>query len=78
MRRVSSTRLGHLNDLLMEFGDREWFSFDFIETNGIDQVSATNESSELAHIEFRNQYLLVARDDFTKVAWERIEVPNMS
>ena len=77
MRGVASARLGHFADLFLQFGDGERLALDLVKANRIDQIPASDEHSKLAHIQFWNQHLLVSGDDFTKVAWEWIEVANM-
>ncbi len=42
MRCVSGTSLRQFGNLLMQLGNRERFAFDFVETNGVYQVSAAD------------------------------------
>ena len=78
VRCVTRACLRHFANLFMQLGDRKRLALDLVETYRVNQVAASDQGSKLSHVQFWNQYLLVARDDFAKVAWKWIQVANMS
>jgi hypothetical protein len=52
-----------LMDLFHKFSDRKWFAFDFVETNGVNQISAANQQSQLPHVQFWDEDVFESRDD---------------
>lgn len=69
--------LGLLDDLFVQFGNREGLTLDLVVSNGIDQIPAANEHSELTHVQLGDQNLFVASEDITQVAWEWIQVAKV-
>ena len=56
-----------------QFTDCERFSFDLVEADRVDEVTASNQHSELSAIQLRNHNLIVTPKDFTKVGWKRVK-----
>ena len=57
----------HLFDFLFELGLFEGAALNFVEAHGVHQIFRAQNPEQLAHVQFRNQHLLVALDDFAEI-----------
>ena len=58
------------------YGER--FAFDLVETDGVNEVTASNQHSQLSTIQLRNHDLIVPPKDFPKVCWKRVQPAEMT